>query len=123
MTFSSAQGKSLPINKFNGFSPLSSNKTCSSEKQEWIETHLGPSWVSKVVITRDKTLVRGDFLIDGKNSLLHNLITDRPDVGGSITPSWQHVLYDAPYNKDVEGKVRMNWGNWKEVLLPLLNKL
>ena len=39
----------------------------------------------------DKTLVRGDVLID-----------DKPHVTGSNAPTWQHLLYDAPYNRDIE---------------------
>lgn len=68
--------------------PRLENATCASDKLDWVADHLGAAWVPKVVICRDKTLVRGDLLID-----------DRPQVTGALTPSWRHVIWDAPYNR------------------------
>jgi len=47
----------------------------------------GPSWVDRIVLAKDKTLVRGDVLID-----------DKPEVTGSLCPSWEHLVFEAPYN-------------------------
>lgn len=71
---------------------------CVPEKYAWVEEHLGRDWCGKIILTRDKTFVRGDVLID-----------DAPKVSGSFPPTWQHVPYEQPYNHDVE-KERVTWG-------------
>lgn len=58
-----------------------------------------------MIVTKDKTLVHGDLLID-----------DKPRVTGTRSPAWQHVLYDQPYNRHVDAQ-RMTWSTWREVLL------
>ena len=30
----------------------------------WVEKHLGKSWVERIILTRDKTMVAGHILID-----------------------------------------------------------
>ena len=86
-------------------SPLSTYQNCVLEKYEWVEKFLGTGWVSRIILTKDKTLVRGDILID-----------DKPEITGvESTPSWEHIVYDRPYNRDVK-KRRLTWENWKEVL-------
>jgi 5'-nucleotidase len=86
-------------------SPLKRNPACIAEKCEWIQRHFGPAFLDRMVVTKDKTVVHGDVLID-----------DRPEVHGVRTPSWEHVLYDRSYNADVVGKRRLTWLDWKEVL-------
>lgn len=85
--------------------PLQSSKTCIAEKVEWIRTHLGESWLQKLIITSDKTLIKGDFLID-----------DRPHIQGSMAASWEHILYTQPYNQELPERKRLIWQNWREVL-------
>ncbi len=86
-------------------SPLSMYKNCVLEKYEWVDAHLGSEWVKRIVLTKDKTLVKGDYLID-----------DKPVItGAESVPMWEHVLYDRPYNKDIQRK-RLTWQNWKQVL-------
>ncbi len=80
-------------------------RNCVVEKYEWVEQHLGKEWVKKLVISKDKTIISGDVLID-----------DRPIVAGCVTPTWEHILYDQPYNREVSEKRRLNWMNWKSVL-------
>ena len=86
-------------------SPLSRYEDCVLEKYSWVDKYLGSEWTKKLIVTKDKTLVYGDFLID-----------DRPEISGLIKPSWEHILYTQPYNQNVEGKRRLTWKNWKEVL-------
>lgn len=86
-------------------SPLISNPTGASEKYDWIKEHLGDDWVGKLILAPDKTMVRGDILID-----------DRPEIKGAQQPLWEHVLYDQLYNQDIEGRRRMTWANWREIL-------
>ena len=67
-------------------SPLSSSPCCVMEKVEWAVAHLGKSWVDRIILTRDKTLVRGDILLD-----------DAPQAkGSSLEPVWEHVYFDQP---------------------------
>lgn len=86
-------------------SPVSDNPYCHDEKVAWVQHHLGPDFVRRLIIGQDKTMVRGDYLID-----------DKPEITGIYQPLWKHVVYDAPYNKDSLSQLRMNWQNWKTVL-------
>lgn len=72
-------------------SPWVSNPTCASDKLNWIVKHYGSQWGARVIITSDKTLVRGDFLVD-----------DKPEVTGSMEPEWTHVYFDQPYNQGTD---------------------
>ncbi len=85
-------------------SPLNRYLHCVPEKYEWVERHLGAEFLPRLILAKDKTWVHGDFLVD-----------DKPEVIGSRTPSWQHVVFDQPFNRHVTG-LRMNWSNWKEVM-------
>jgi 5'-nucleotidase len=86
-------------------SPLSTYKNCVLEKYEWVENYLGADWVNRIILTKDKTLVKGDYLID-----------DKPNISGvESAPVWEHIVYDRPYNRDVNKK-RLVWTNWKNVL-------
>ena len=85
-------------------SPLNSYRNCLSEKYEWVEHNLGVDLVSRMIVTKDKTIVHGDALID-----------DKPEVTGSRAPDWKHVIFDQPYNRHVGG-IRMTWNNWREAL-------
>lgn len=35
----------------------------------WVERHLGPQFVKRIILTRDKTVVLGDLLIDDKDTI------------------------------------------------------
>jgi len=86
-------------------SPLSTYKNCVLEKYEWVDQFLGPEWVKRIVLTKDKTIVKADIIID-----------DKPEITGvESTPSWEHILYDRPYNRNVDRK-RLTWENWKDML-------
>ncbi|WP_444665406.1 5' nucleotidase, NT5C type [Cellulomonas sp. CW35] len=91
--------------------PILANPTCTSDKLAWVEQHVGDGWSERVIVTKDKTLVRGDVLVD-----------DRPTVLGALEPTWRHVLFDATYNRAVLGAgVRLErWSRWAEILEPLL---
>ena len=87
-------------------SPWVSNPTCASDKLNWVAKHYGDHWAQRVIITTDKTLVRGDYLVD-----------DKPEVKGDAVPTWEHVLFDQPYNRDVTNRRRItDWSQWAEVL-------
>lgn len=78
---------------------------CVQEKFDWVTKNLGKEWVGKTIITKDKTIVHGTYLID-----------DNPDIKGIQKPTWEHILYSAPYNLNVTGKKRLTWKDWKSVL-------
>jgi 5'-nucleotidase len=86
-------------------SPLATYKNCVLEKFDWVDRVLGPSWVERIILTKDKTLVKADYIID-----------DKPEIRGvENMPGWEHILYDQPYNREVN-KRRLTWENWKAVL-------
>lgn len=88
-------------------SPLSTYKNCVLEKFEWVDKVLGSQWVDRLLLTKDKTLIKADYLID-----------DKPNITGvEDMPSWEHIVYDCPYNRGVN-KRRITWENWKDVLVP-----
>lgn len=86
-------------------SPISNYKNCVLEKYHWIEKNLGFKWTKRIIMTKDKTLVFGDILID-----------DKPEHIGLRKSAWKHVLFDAPYNQHVKTKLRITWDNWERIL-------
>jgi len=85
--------------------PISESRYCIQEKLEWIKEHLGKEFLEKTIFTKDKTLVNGDVLID-----------DNPNVTGIMTPSWEHIIFDRPQNRQITDKRRLDWSNYKKVL-------
>jgi 5'-nucleotidase len=102
--------KAAGINVFLCTAPYVTNKTCASEKMDWVERHLGSDWLNKTIITSDKTLVRGDVLID-----------DKPNIKGAMTPSWTHIVFDAPYNRGIEPRLNQ-WNEWHHVLAKVVEE-
>lgn len=51
-------------------------KNCVLEKYDWVDYYLGREWIRKIILTKDKTLVRGKILVD-----------DRPRISGAMKPS------------------------------------
>ncbi len=88
-------------------SPIEQYEHCVTEKFAWVERHLGPQWCARIVLTADKTVVHGDWLID-----------DKVHVTGSHAPTWRHALFDANHNRGVAHPHRLDWGTWQRVLEP-----
>jgi 5'-nucleotidase len=86
-------------------SPIARYRHCVAEKFAWVEEHLGADWVRRIVLTADKTLVHGDWLID-----------DKPKITGSRAPSWRHALFDSAHNRHLEFTPRVSWLDWMSVL-------
>lgn len=80
-------------------------ENCVLEKYHWVADHLGSEWIPRIIMTKDKTFVRGDVLID-----------DMPEVHGALNPEWEHIIFTQPYNKEIDHKKRLTWENFKEVL-------
>lgn len=81
--------------------PLTLYRHCVLEKYRWIDVHLGMEFVKSMIVTKDKTLVVGNYLIDDKPTV----------IGKMVRPHWEHILYDAPYNRDIKGKRRFTWSD------------
>ncbi|XP_074867092.1 5'(3')-deoxyribonucleotidase, mitochondrial isoform X2 [Carettochelys insculpta] len=64
-------------------SPIKKYRYCSYEKYAWVEKHFGQEFLEQIVLTRDKTVISGDLLID-----------DRPDITDHRTPT-DNILYAA----------------------------
>lgn len=75
------------------------------DKFNWVKNNLGEHWVNKLILTYDKTVIAGDYLID-----------DNPEIKGSAIPKWEHIVFDQPYNRDSKTEKRLTWKNWKEIL-------
>ncbi|XP_066496743.1 5'(3')-deoxyribonucleotidase, mitochondrial isoform X2 [Tiliqua scincoides] len=92
-------------------SPIKKYRYCPYEKYAWVEKHLGQEFLEQIVLTRDKTVVSGDLLID-----------DRPDIiGAEQSPSWEHILFTACHNKHLELPTPLrrlhSWtDDWKSIL-------
>jgi 5'-nucleotidase len=86
-------------------SHLTGYDPCVLEKYQWIDDHFGTEAVDRIILTRDKTLIRGDILID-----------DKPVIAGSVKPTWEHIIYDRPHNRDRIDRRRLTWDDWREVL-------
>lgn len=85
--------------------PLLGVPTCMSEKHDWLAQHFGDEMARRMIIALDKTVVRGDILID-----------DRPQIVGQWPPQWEHVIYDHPYNRQAGHQRRLTWADWQDVL-------
>jgi len=86
-------------------SPLIDYQNCVLEKYQWVHNNLGFDFVKRMILVRDKTFIKGDFLID-----------DNPKIHGVNSPGWEHVLFDCPYNQNIPGRRITSWRNWKDVL-------
>jgi len=84
------------------------NKSGLADKRAWVEKHLGVPLAKGMIFTRDKTLVRGDYLID-----------DKPEITGALQPAWKHVVFDQPFNRNTSHELRisMDWSNWEDVII------
>lgn len=67
--------------------PLEVNPTCRDDKGAWIEEHF-PELLHRLIITPDKSMVRGDVLID-----------DAPKPAWFSRATWQPLIYDLPFNR------------------------
>lgn len=90
-------------NVFICTSPWIDNENCARDKLRWVAKHLGSSWVKRTIITPDKTMVKGNWLID-----------DKPNIHGAKPPDWKQIVFTQPYNIDVKTPFRINtWSEWK----------
>ncbi|KAM8961490.1 5'(3')-deoxyribonucleotidase, mitochondrial [Pelodytes ibericus] len=92
-------------------SPIKRYQHCPYEKYAWVEKHFGHEFLEQIVLTRDKTVVSADLLID-----------DRPDIlGVEPNPTWEHILFTACHNKHLvlcpPGRWLPSWDHdWRGIL-------
>ncbi|XP_026523237.1 5'(3')-deoxyribonucleotidase, cytosolic type [Notechis scutatus] len=92
-------------------SPIRKYDYCVSEKYIWVAQHLGPKFVERLILTRDKTVVSADLLIDDKDTI----------KGVEPNPSWEHILFSCCHNKHLKlqpPRRRLeSWADdWKAIL-------
>lgn len=74
------------------------NRTCHSDKANWVRIHLNELWAKHMIMTHDKTLVQGLVLVD-----------DKAVITGALTPTWRHIVFDASYNRETPGPRVHGW--------------
>ncbi len=73
--------------------PSVKNPLSYTEKRVWVETHLGMEFVQRLIISPDKSLLKGDFLIDdithgrGQESFEGELL----HFGSAQYPDWTAI--------------------------------
>ncbi|XP_040100552.1 5'(3')-deoxyribonucleotidase, cytosolic type isoform X1 [Oryx dammah] len=82
-----------------------------SSAYRWVEKHLGPQFVERIILTRDKTVISGDLLIDDKEVI----------KGQEETPSWEHILFTCCHNQHLAlsppRRRLSSWSdNWREII-------
>ncbi|XP_075627097.1 5'(3')-deoxyribonucleotidase, cytosolic type isoform X3 [Balearica regulorum gibbericeps] len=92
-------------------SPLQKYEHCIVEKYKWVEKHLGPEFVERIILTRDKTVVSADLLFDDKDTIR----------GAELNPSWEHILFTCCHNRHVQLQAPrrrlLSWADdWKSIL-------
>ncbi len=85
--------------------PTSFYKNFVLEKYLWIEKYFGFEMTKKIILTRDKTLIKADYLID-----------DNPEIEGLKKPEWEQIFFTQSYNKNYAGKRIDKWEDLKKVL-------
>uniref|UniRef100_A0A8C6IBK6 5',3'-nucleotidase, cytosolic n=1 Tax=Mus spicilegus TaxID=10103 RepID=A0A8C6IBK6_MUSSI len=91
--------------------PLLKYDHCVGEKYRWVEQNLGPEFVERIILTRDKTVVMGDLLIDDKDNI----------QGLEETPSWEHILFTCCHNQHLAlpptRRRLLSWSdNWRGII-------
>jgi 5'-nucleotidase len=82
---------------------------CASEKTRWVEKYLGNYWLDRLILTKDKTVINGQYLID-----------DKPVITGvNSKPSWNRIVFHHPYNTSTKGLWMQDWDDWANVNLIL----
>ncbi|XP_005998305.1 5'(3')-deoxyribonucleotidase, mitochondrial [Latimeria chalumnae] len=73
-------------------SPLKCYEHCVLQKYCWVEKHFGAQFLERLILTRDKTIVSADLLIDDKDTI----------TGVEPNPSWEHVLFTCWHNQHLQ---------------------
>lgn len=91
--------------------PLEVNPTCRDDKAAWMAKHFGERWLDKLIISPNKSMVRGHILLD-----------DAPHIDWMEHASWHSVIFPMPWNDDGSkwaGLPRWSWEDDTEELMVL----
>lgn len=88
--------------------PTTKEPYCMYEKLESVFQYFGTKLIDEVFLTKDKTRIHGDYLIDDKPK-----ITGRRD-----NPDWIHIFFDRgrKWGKGITGPKLSDWSKWREVI-------
>jgi len=86
--------RSERYNIFFCTTPHKNNPTCASDKIAWICKHFGDQHASKVIITNDKTIIQGDYLIDD-NEKINGVMREEPAFK-------RHILCRNNHNRHIK---------------------
>ena len=95
--------------------PLEADPHCWSDKAAWVRHHFGEDWLRRLVITPDKSAVRGHVLLD-----------DAPKPEWFPRAEWTPVIYPTSWNAPfgpfstktrVDYNDRWDWGDSIELLV------
>lgn len=78
--------------------PSLDNPTCADDKLASLTERHGADVAARTILTFDKTVVRGNVLVD-----------DKPKVTGLMTPEWTHMPFDEAYNQATPGPRVFGW--------------
>uniref|UniRef100_A0A8D2LCR1 5', 3'-nucleotidase, cytosolic n=1 Tax=Varanus komodoensis TaxID=61221 RepID=A0A8D2LCR1_VARKO len=106
-----ACGRTWRTEVFICTSPLRRYEFCIPEKYSWVAKHLGPKFVERLILTRDKTVVSADLLFDDKDSI----------KGVESNPSWEHILFSCCHNRHLmlqppQRRLESWTDEWKAIL-------
>lgn len=87
--------------------PTTQEPYCMYEKLQSIYEYFGERLINEVYFSKDKTRIKGDYLID-----------DRPKITGKQKPDWTHIHFDRgrKWGKGVNGPQLSDWSKWREVI-------
>lgn len=90
--------------------PIHYHATQRDEKATWLRRHF-PDLVPRLIIAGDKSMVRGDYLLD-----------DAPEMDHAAVATWKPILFRAPYNGSGSewgglGLPRYDWSMGVEALV------
>jgi 5'-nucleotidase len=85
--------------------PMKHHRTCAQEKIGWLHDHLGSDFAHRAIITRDKTLIHGLFLLDDRQII----------EGVNQRPTWRHIIFDTIYNREpvLAHEKRWTWEDFR----------
>lgn len=78
------------------------------EKARWLERHFGPEFKHRLIPLEDKSLIRGDILIDDNPNTINDEMV--------LKPVWTHVIFCRPYNMSNNGIRLHSWNEWEKLL-------
>lgn len=89
-------------------SPHWTNRTCAFDKTNWVNKYIPKLPVNRIIMTSDKTVVDGDFLIDDNEVI----------KGANSVTKFKHILCRCGHNRHIKKSEKMPLilENWDDLL-------